>query len=189
MKFSTNEFKNGMKILIEGEPCSIISSEFHKPGKGQAVVRTKLFNLKTERVWERTFKSGESVDAADILESDYQYLYKDGENFIFMNQDDFNQIEISKEKLLGNDVWLNGEEVCKILFWNNEPLKIEPPNFVEKQIMSTEPGLKGDTVSNTLKPALISSGKEVQVPLFIEEGDLIKIDTRNGTYVGKASKK
>ena len=106
-----------------------------------------------------------------------------------MNQDNFNQIEISKEKLLGNDVWLNGEEVCKILFWNNEPLKIEPPNFVEKQIVSTEPGLKGDTVSNTLKPALISSGKEVQVPLFIEEGDLIKIDTRNGTYVGKASKK
>ncbi len=188
MKYITNQFKQGLKILIEGEPCSIISYEFHKPGKGQAVMRTKLYNLRTEKVWERTFKTGESVEAADISEKEYQYLYNEGGTFIFMDQSSFEQIDVGKDVLQGTECWLQGEEVCKMLFWNGEVLKMEPPTFVEIEISSTEPGLKGDTVSNTLKPATLTTGKEINVPLFINEGDIIKIDTRDGSYVGRANK-
>ena len=186
MKYSTNQFKQGLKILIDSEPCSIISYEFHKPGKGQAVMRTKLYNLRTQKVWERTFKSGESVEEADILEKDFQFLYSEGQNFVFMDQANFEQIEVPFDKLVNVKDWLDGEEECKILFWNGDVLNIEPPNFVNKEIVKTEPGLKGDTVSNTLKPALISSGKEIQVPIFINEGDMIKIDTRDGSYVSRS---
>ena len=186
MKYSTNQFKQGLKILIDGEPCSIISYEFHKPGKGQAVMRTKLYNLRTQKVWERTFKSGESVEEADILEKDYQFLYSEGQSFVFMDQVSFEQIEVPIDKLVDVKDWLDGEEECKILFWNGEVLNIEPPNFVNKEIVRTEPGLKGDTVSNTLKPAFINSGKEIQVPIFINEGDIIKIDTRDGSYASRA---
>ena len=183
MKYSTNQFKQGLKILIDGEPCSIISYEFHKPGKGQAVMRTKLYNLRTKKVWDRTFKSGESVDQADVSEKDFQFLYSEARNFVFMDQSTFEQIEVPFDKLNNVKDWLDGEEECKILFWNGEVLNIEPPNFVNKKIIKTEPGLKGDTVSNTLKPALISSGKEIQVPLFINEGDKIKVDTDKGVYL------
>ena len=186
MKFTTNQLKQGLKILIDGEPCSVISHEFHKPGKGQAVVRTKLYNLRTEKVWERTFKSGETIESADISEKSFQFLYKEGQTYIFMNSDTFDQIEIDSTILGSVSDWLDGEEECKILFWNGEVLNIEPPNFVNKEIVRTEPGLKGDTVSNTLKPAFINSGKEIQVPIFINEGDMIKIDTRDGSYVSRS---
>jgi len=185
MKYSTNQFKQGLKILIDGEPCSIISYEFHKPGKGQAVMRTKLYNLRTQKVWDRTFKSGENVEEADILEKDFQFLYSESKYYVFMDQSSFEQIEVPFDKLTNVKDWLDGEEECKILFWNGEVLNIELPNFVNKEIIKTEPGLKGDTVSNTLKPALISSGKEIQVPIFINEGDMIKIDTRDGSYAGR----
>ena len=185
MKYSTNQFKQGLKILIEGEPCSIISYEFHKPGKGQAVMRTKLYNLRTQKVWDRTFKSNESVEEADILEKDYQFLYADGNNYIFMDQSNYEQIEVPLDQLTNIKDWLEGEEECRILFWNGEVLNIEAPNFVIRKIIQTEPGLKGDTVSNTLKPALISSGREIQVPIFINIGDIVKIDTRDGSYVSK----
>ena len=185
MKYSTNQFKQGLKILIEGDPCSIISYEFHKPGKGQAVMRTKLYNLRTQKVWDRTFKSNESVEEADILEKDYQFLYADGNNYIFMDQSSYEQIEVPLDQLTNIKDWLEGEEECRILFWNGEVLNIEAPNFVIRKIIQTEPGLKGDTVSNTLKPALISSGREIQVPIFINIGDIIKIDTRDGSYVRK----
>ena len=185
MKFTTNQLKQGLKILIDGEPCSVISHEFHKPGKGQAVVRTKLYNLRTEKVWERTFKSGETIESADISEKSFQFLYKEGQTYIFMNSDTFDQIEIDSTILGSVSDWLDGEEECKILFWNDSVLRVEPPTFVFKEIIDTEPGLKGDTVSNTLKPAKIESGKEIQVPIFINIGDTIKIDTRDGSYVSR----
>ena len=185
MKFTTNQLKQGLKILIDGEPCSVISHEFHKPGKGQAVVRTKLYNLRTEKVWERTFKSGETIESADISEKSFQFLYKEGQTYIFMNSDTFDQIEIDLAILGSVSDWLDGEEECKILFWNDSVLRVEPPTFVFKEIIDTEPGLKGDTVSNTLKPAKIVSGKEIQVPIFINIGDTIKIDTRDGSYVSR----
>ena len=186
MKYSTNQFKPGLKVLIEKEPCSILSYEFHKPGKGQAVMRTKLYNLRTQKVWERTFKSGESVEAAAINERDFQFLYVEGQNYVFMDQETFEQIEISSDKLDEIKGWLDGEEECKILFWNGDVLNVEPPTFVVKTVTKTEPGLKGDTVSNTLKPATLSSGIEIQVPIFINEGEQIKVDTRDGSYVGRS---
>ena len=186
MKYSTNQFKPGLKVLIEKEPCSILSYEFHKPGKGQAVMRTKLYNLRTQKGWERTFKSGESVEAADINERDFQFLYVEGQNYVFMDQETFEQIEISSDKLDEIKGWLDGEEECKILFWNGDVLNVEPPTFVVKTVTKTEPGLKGDTVSNTLKPATLSSGIEIQVPIFINEGEQIKVDTRDGSYVGRS---
>ena len=186
MKYLTNQFKTGLKVLIENEPCSILSYEFHKPGKGQAVMRTKLYNLRTQKVWERTFKSGESVEGADIVERDFQFLYVDGENYVFMNNDTYEQIEISAEKIEAIKLWLDGEDEGKILFWNGDVLNVELPTFVTKTILETEPGLKGDTVSNTLKPAKLASGIEVQVPIFINEGEQIKIDTRDGSYVGRS---
>ena len=186
MKYSTNQFKPGLKVLIEKEPCSILSYEFHKPGKGQAVMRTKLYNLRTQKVWERTFKSGESVEAADINERDFQFLYVEGQNYVFMDQETFEQIEISSDKLDEIKGWLDGEEECKILFWNGDVLNVEPPTLVVKTVTKTEPGLKGDTVSNTLKPATLSSGIEIQVPIFINEGEQIKVDTRDGSYVGRS---
>ena len=185
MKFTANQLKQGQKILIDGEPCSVISHEFHKPGKGQAVVRTKLYNLRTERVWERTFKSGETIGSADISEKSFQFLYKEGKTFIFMNSSTFDQIEIDSTILGSVSDWLDGEEECKILFWNSSVLRVVPPTFVFKDIIDTEPGLKGDTVSNTLKPAKIASGVEIQVPIFINIGDTIKIDTRDGSYVSR----
>ena len=185
MKYSTNQFKAGLKVLIENEPCSILSYEFHKPGKGQAVMRTKLYNLRTQKVWERTFKSGETIESADISEKSFQFLYKEGQTYIFMNSDTFDQIEIDSTILGSVSDWLDGEEECKILFWNDSVLRVEPPTFVFKEIIDTEPGLKGDTVSNTLKPAKIESGKEIQVPIFINIGDTIKIDTRDGSYVSR----
>ena len=125
MKYLTNQFKTGLKVLIENEPCSILSYEFHKPGKGQAVMRTKLYNLRTQKVWERTFKSGESIEGADIVERDFQFLYVDGENYVFMNNDTYEQIEISAEKIEAIKLWLDGEEECKILFWNGDVLNGE----------------------------------------------------------------
>ena len=186
MKYSTNQFKQGLKISIDGEPCSIISHEFHKPGKGQAVMRTKLYNLRTQKVWERTFKSGESVEAADVQEKEYQFLYVEGSSYVFMDQNTFEQIEVPEDSLMKIKDWLDGEEECKIIFWNGEVLNVEPPTFVIKRIESTEPGLKGDTVSNTLKPAKLASGREIQVPIFINEGEQIKIDTRDGSYVSRS---
>ena len=185
MKFTANQLKQGLKILIDGEPCSVISHEFHKPGKGQAVVRTKLYNLRTEKVWERTFKSGETIGSANISEKSFQFLYKEGKTFIFMNSSTFDQIEIDSTILGSVSDWLDGEEECKILFWNSSVLRVVPPTFVFKDIVDTEPGLKGDTVSNTLKPAKIASGVEIQVPIFINIGDTIKIDTRDGSYVSR----
>ena len=178
MKYTTNQFKPGLKVLIEKEPCSILSYEFHKPGKGQAVMRTKLYNLRTQKVWERTFKSGESLEAADVVERDFQFLYAEAQNFVFMDQDTYEQIDISSEKLEDIKGWLDGEEECKILFWNGDVLNVEPPTFVVKTV--------SQTVSNTLKPATLSSGVEIQVPIFINEGEQIKVDTRDGSYVSRS---
>mgnify|MGYP001361506947 FL=1 len=149
-------------------------------------MRTKLYNLRTQKVWERTFKSGESVEAADVQEKEYQFLYVEGTSYVFMDQNTFEQIEVPEHNLMEIKDWLDGEEECKIIFWNGEVLNVEPPTFVIKRIESTEPGLKGDTVSNTLKPAKLASGREIQVPIFINEGEQIKVDTRDGSYVSRS---
>ena len=184
-KISTNQFKNGVKIIIDNGPCVIIENEFHKPGKGQAVMRIKYRNLLNQRVVDKTFKSGESVEEADVLTKEMTYLYKDQESWCFMDPESYEQINI-KEDLVGDAKnWLIGQESCQVVTWNSSVISIELPAFVELKILETEPGLKGDTVSGATKPAILETGQEIQVPLFVEIDELVKIDTRSGDYVSR----
>lgn len=185
-KHSTNEFKPGLKILLDGDPCSILENEFVKPGKGQAFNRVKLRNLKTGRVWERTFKSGESVDAADVVELSMTYLYNDGSHWHFMDQSSYEQYQADAPAMEEAKPWLSEQDVCEVTLWNNEPLAVRPPNFVELEVSKTDPGVRGDTAAGGVKPATLSSGAVVRVPLFIEEGECVRVDTRTGEYQGRA---
>ncbi len=184
--YSTNEFKAGLKIMIDNDPFTIMVNEFVKPGKGQAFNRVKMRNLKNGRVLERTYKSGESVEAADVMESDMQYLYNDGDTWYFMDQTTFEQYPADKVAVEEAAQWLKGEEICEVTLWNGAPLSVSAPNFVILQITDTDPGLRGDTASGGSKPATLETGAIVKVPLFIENEELLKIDTRTGEYVSRA---
>jgi len=184
--YSTNEFKNGLKLIIDGDPCNIVENEVVKPGKGQAFNRVRLKNLKTGRTWEKTFKSGESVEAADVVETDMEYLYTDGEFWYFMDSQTFDQIPASAEAVEDAKPFLKEQDSCVITLWNGAPLAVTPPNFVELEVTETDPGLKGDTAQGGTKPATLSTGAVVRVPLFIEQGEVLKIDTRTGEYVSRA---
>lgn len=184
--YSTNEFKSGLKFMLDNDPCSIVENEFVKPGKGQAFNRVKFRNLRTGRVIERTFKSGESVEAADITELNLQYLYNDGEFWHFMHPESFEQYA-ADATVVGETVkWLKEEDSCTVMLWNGNPLSVEPPNFVVLTITETDPGLRGDTSSGGGKPATLETGAVVRVPLFIQTGEVIKVDTRTGEYVSRA---
>jgi len=183
--YSTNQFKNGLKILLDGEPFSIVDNQVVKPGKGQAFNRVKIRNLKTGRVIDKTFKSTEKVDAADVMEKEMQYLYTDGEFFHFMDQETFEQYAASQAAVGDNAKWLKEEDVCMITLWNGDPLLVDPPNFVELKITETDPGVRGDTSGGGSKPATLETGAVVNVPLFVPEGEIIKVDTRSGEYVGR----
>lgn len=181
--YSTNEFKSGLKVLLEGDPCSIVENEFVKPGKGQAFNRVKLRNLKTGRVWERTFKSGESIEAADVIETEMEYLYNDAEYWYFMRTDgSFEQLGADRKAVEGCLLWLKEQDTCTVTLWNDVPIGVSTPNFVELEIVDTDPGLKGDTASGGTKPATLSTGAIVKVPLFLSIGEVIRIDTRTGEY-------
>jgi len=184
--YSTNEFKNGLKLIIDGEPCNIVDNEVVKPGKGQAFNRVRLKNLKTGRTWEKTFKSGESVEAADVMDTDMEYLYNDGEFWYFMDPNTFEQTPASAEAVEEARQWLKEQDKCVVTLWNGSPLTVTPPNFVELEVADTDPGLKGDTAQGGTKPATLSTGAVVRVPLFVEQGEVLKIDTRTGEYVSRA---
>ncbi len=184
--FSTNEFKSGLKLMIDGDPCSIIENEFVKPGKGQAFSRVKFRNLKTGRVIERTFKSGDTAEGADVVETNMEYLYNDGEFFHFMVTDTYEQYAASNAAVGDSVKWLKGQEKCIITLWNNDPIAVTPPNFVVLAVSDTEPGVRGDTSSGGNKPATLETGATVRVPLFVNIGDLIKVDTRTGEYLSRA---
>lgn len=186
--YSTNEFKGGLKIMLDGDPCSIIENEFVKPGKGQAFNRVKIRNLKTGRVIERTFKSGDSVEAADVLELNLQYLYTDGEFWHFMDSETFEQYTADQATVGESVKWLQDQDICTVTLWNGSPLTVDPPNFVILAITETDPGLKGDTSGGGGKPATLETGAVVRVPLFVQTGETIKVDTRTGAYVSRASK-
>ena len=183
--YSTNEFKSGLKIILDGDPYTIVENEFVKPGKGQAFSRVKVRNLKTGRVIERTFKSGDSVDAADVLDVEMQYLYNDGELWYFMDPQSFEQIPADAGAVEEAAKWLKGQENCQITLWNGIPISVSPPNFVELSIVETDPGVRGDTSSGGGKPATLETGAVVRVPLFVQTGELIKVDTRTGAYVSR----
>ena len=186
--YTTNQFKSGLKIMLDGDPCSIVENQEVKPGKGQAFNRVKIRNLKNGRVIEKTFKSGESVEGADVLDTELAYLYADGEFWHFMNNDTFEQIA-ADEKAVGENVkWLVENDTCTITLWNGAPIVVQPANFVELAITETDPGLKGDTAGTGGKPATLSSGAVVRVPLFVQVGEVIRVDTRSGEYVSRAQK-
>ena len=184
--YSTNEFKGGLKIMLDGDPCSIIENEFVKPGKGQAFSRVKIRNLKTGRVIERTFKSGESVEAADVIEVDLQYLYNDGEFWYFMDTQTYEQYQADVNAVGEASKWLKDQDICTVTLWNGSPLSVDPPNFVVLSITETDPGLKGDTSGGGGKPATLETGAVVRIPLFVQTGESIKVDTRTGQYVSRA---
>jgi elongation factor P len=184
--YSTNEFRGGLKIMLDGDPCSIIENEFVKPGKGQAFNRVKIRNLKTGRVIERTFKSGDTVEGADVMDTTLQYLYSDGEFWHFMDPNSYEQIAADATAVGDATKWLKEQDSCEVTLWNGVPLAVTPPNFVILTVTDTDPGLRGDTSGGGGKPATLETGAVVRVPLFIEIGDILRIDTRTGEYVARA---
>ena len=184
--YSTNEFRSGLKVMLEGDPCSVVENEFVKPGKGQAFNRVKLKNLKSGRVWERTFKSGESLEGADVMDVDMEYLYTDGDFWYFMDPNSFEQYQADKNAVGEAHLWLKEQNLNVVTLYNGAPLSVTPPNFVELEVVETDPGLKGDTAQGGSKPAKLSTGAMVKVPLFIEEGEVLRIDTRTGEYQNRA---
>lgn len=182
---STNEFKAGLKILLDGDPYVIVENEFVKPGKGQAFNRVRIRNLKTGRTVEKTFKSGETVEAADVMTTPMQYIYNDGDVWYFMEPDTFEQHAAGEAVMVEARNWLKEQMLCTITLWNGEPLLVEPPAHVELEIVETDPGVRGDTASGGMKPATLETGAVVRVPLFVDQGEIIKVDTRNGEYVSR----
>jgi elongation factor P len=182
---STSEFKNGLKLMMDGDPYTILENEFVKPGKGQAFNRVKLRNLKSGRVIERTFKSGETMETADVVDTDMQYLYNDGELWHFMVVETFEQYAADAAAVADAQKWLKEQDICQVTLYNGNPIAVSPPNFVELKIVETDPGVRGDTSGGGGKPATLETGAVVRVPLFIQTEEVIKVDTRNGEYVGR----
>lgn len=179
---STNEFKSGLKVMLDGDPCSIVENEFVKPGKGQAFNRVKLRNLKSGRVWERTFKSGDSLEGADVVDKDMEYLYSDGTHRHFMDPVSYEQYQADEKAVGDAGQWLKEQDLCLVTLWNDAPLVVTAPNFVELEISDTDPGLKGDTAQGGTKPATLITGAVVKVPLFLNIGEVVRVDTRTGEY-------
>ena len=178
--YSTNEFKGGLKVMLDGDPCSLLENEMVKPGTGQAFNRVRLRNLLNGRVWERTFKSGETLDGADISESNMQYLYSDGEFWHFMRTDgSFEQVAADKKAVAEALDWLKEEDQYTVMVWNDVPISVTPPNFIEMEVVQTDPGLRGDTATGGTKPATLVSGATVKV---------LRVDTRTGEYQNRVKK-
>jgi elongation factor P len=184
--YSTNEFKAGLKVMLDGDPAAIVENEFVKPGKGQAFNRVKIRNLKTGRTIERTFKSGDTIEAADVQDIEMQYLYADEQFWHFMNPESYEQMAADKNAVGDNAKWLKEQDVCLITLWNGVPLSVEPPNTVTLKIIETDPGVRGDTSGGGGKPAKLETGAVVRVPLFVQEGEVIKVNTRTGEYISRA---
>ena len=183
MSVDTSQFRNGLKIELDGEPFTIVYFQHVKPGKGGAFVRTKVKNLKNGKVLDRTFRSGEKVDEADVSERKMQYLYQDGDSLVFMDNETFEQTPFSAEQVGDARKYLKENLDVEVLFWRGKPINIELPSFIEALITQCDPGLKGDTASDATKPASLETGAVVQVPLFVKEGERIRVDTRTGVYV------
>lgn len=183
--YSTNEIRNGMKVMVDNDPCVILENEFVKPGKGQAFNRIKIRNLKTGRVIERTYKSGDNLDGADVVDVEAQYLYSDGNDWHFMAKDTFEQYVMNETNVADSKQWLKEQSDCMLTLWNGNPLAVLAPNFVVLKITETDPGVRGDTSGGGGKPAKLETGAVVRVPLFVAEGEMIKVDTRIGEYVSR----
>ncbi|MEM1081746.1 MAG: elongation factor P [Pseudomonadota bacterium] len=183
--YGANDLKNGLKVLLDGEPHNIVETDFVKPGKGQAFTRIRVRNLKNGRVVEKTFKSNETIEGADVFEKNVQYLYSDGEFWHFMDPDTFEQLAADATAVGDGAKWLKEEDQCQVTLFNGDPITVLPPNFVELTVTETDPGVRGDTSGGGGKPATLDTGAVVRVPLFINEGEVLRIDTRSGEYVGR----
>jgi elongation factor P len=184
--YSTAQFRSGMKVMLDGDPCSILENEMVKPGKGQAFNRVRLRNLKTGRVLEKTFRSGDSLESADVMETSMQYLYRDGDGWHFMVPATYEQYQADETAMTEAVLWIKEQDAVDVTLWNSIPIAVTPPNFVNLKITETDPGVRGDTSSGGTKPATLETGAVVKVPLFIQEGEVIKVDTRISAYVSRA---
>lgn len=182
---STNEFKPGLKVEIDREPYAMVTNEFVKPGKGQPFNRVKLKNLKTGRVMEKTYRSGEKLQLADVEETKMRMLYKEREDFVFMDEKTYEQHTVSIDTIGDNAKWCMDDVEYDLIFYKGEVIDLIPPTFMEMVITETAPGLRGDTSGRVLKPAILETGAKVQVPIFIDQGEKIKVDTRTGEYVSR----
>ncbi|MGE4384481.1 MAG: elongation factor P [Endomicrobiaceae bacterium] len=180
---STSDFKNGLVILVDNEPYQITWFQNHKPGKGGAVMRVKLRHVKKGGTIDRTFKSGEKFEALSVTRQKKQFLYVEGENYIFMDMNSYEQIPVPKEKMDGKEIYLKENQEIDAIYLEEELIGIDMPLIVEMTIIEAEPGIKGDSVTNLTKFAKIETGAEIKVPLFIKEGDKVRVDTRTGEYV------
>jgi elongation factor P len=183
MTAATSEFRKGLKIELEGEPYIIVDFQHVKPGKGGAFVRTKLKSLVTGNVIDRTFRSGEKVDTPDLEEKTMQYLYREGDAYHFMDTESYEQLVLTGNQLGSDSKFLQENVEIKIVLHNGKPIGVELPTFVELKIVQTDPGLKGDTATGATKPATLETGAVIQVPLFLNEGDAIKVNTETGAYI------
>ncbi len=187
MAVSTSDFRNGLKILLDGEPYTITYFQHVKPGKGGAFVRTKIKSLLSGKIVDKKFRTGEKLEEADIEERKMQYLYQDGDSLVFMDNQTYDQTPFSGEAVGEGVKYLQENLDVDVLFWNGKPINVELPNFIVAKITDCEPGEKGDTASNVTKPATLETGAVVQVPLFIKQGETIRVDTRSGEYVERVN--
>lgn len=188
MLMDISDLRKGTKIVIEGDPWVVAEYNFVKPGKGQALYKCKVKNMLTGAIVDKTWRSGEKFEKADLEENKMQYLYSDGEEYHFMNTASYEQVALSGESVGDAVNFLYENLDVDMLFFNGRPIGLTLPNFVVLEIIESEPGVKGDTASNTTKPAKLSTGYEVQVPLFVEQGEWVKVDTRTGGYVERVKK-
>ncbi|MEZ4441550.1 MAG: elongation factor P [Polyangiaceae bacterium] len=184
----TSDLRKNLKIMLDGQPYAVVDYQFVKPGKGQAFTRVKLRNLHSGSVLERTFKSGEKLEPADVEQRTMQYIYQDGENYVFMDPNSGEQQMVPADKMADEAKWLADGMTVEITLLKGQAIGIELPAHVELEITQSDPGVKGDTASGATKPATLSTGAVVQVPLFIDEGEWVKIDTRTGTYLERVKK-
>lgn len=181
--YKTSDFRKGLRVQIDGEPYQMIEMNFVKPGKGNALYKCKLKNLVRGTVLQKTYKGGDSLESADVEETDVQYLYRQGETFVFMDNKTYDQFELGAEQV--DDAWKYLKEgmKCQMVLFNNNPITMTPPNQVDLEVEYCEPGAKGDTATNVTKPVKVETGAEFIAPAFINQGDVIRVDTRTGDYV------
>lgn len=187
MSYTTSDFRRGLKVEWEGKPYEILEFQHSKVAQGQATVRTKMRDLLTGRVIEVNFRSGEKFEKPDLQEREMQYLYREGDRFVFMDLEEYDQIYVSEKEIGENIKFLKENIQVTVLYYKGKVIGLELPKVVELKVVKTEPGVKGDTVGTATKPATLETGATIQVPLFIQEGDLVKIDTRTGEYLERAS--
>ena len=186
MQVSTAEFRKGLRIVFDGEPYTIVDFQHVKPGKGGAFVRTKLKLMRQGRVIDNTFRSGEKVELVDFEDKHMQFLYKD-DRFHFMDMETYDQVSLSEDEVGDAALYLKDNTEVEVLYIDGSPVSLELPNFIELAVARTDPGVRGDTAQGGTKPATLETGAVVQVPLFLNEGDIVKVDTRTGEYLGRVA--